>query len=47
MMLAYIAQVAGDETAGKVQLAAEYYPDGRATASTPRDPRAPAYVRAG
>jgi transcriptional regulator GlxA family with amidase domain len=47
MMLAYIAQAAGAATAGKVQFAAEYYPDGRRYGETPLDPRAPAYVRAG
>ena len=46
MMLAYIAQVAGADTAGQVQFAAEYYPDGVSYGEQPRDPRAPAYVRA-
>jgi transcriptional regulator GlxA family with amidase domain len=45
MMLAYIAHIAGADTAGQVQLAAEYYPDGVRYGDQPRDPRAPAYVR--
>ncbi len=47
MMLAYIAHVAGDDTAGKVQLAAEYYPAATRYGRQAEDPRAPAYVRAG
>ena len=47
MMLAYIAHVAGDDTAGKVQLAAEYYPAATRYGRPAEDPRAPAYVRAG
>lgn len=46
MMLACIASVAVDEVAGKVQLAAEYFPDGVRYGNAARDPRAPAYVRA-
>ena len=47
MMLAYIAHVAGDDAAGKVQLAAEYYPAATRYGRLAEDPRAPAYVRAG
>ena len=47
MMLACIAHVAGDDTAGKVQLAAEYYPAATRYGRQAEDPRAPAYVRAG
>ncbi len=47
MMLAYIAHVAGDDSAGKVQLAAEYYPAATRYGRQAEDPRAPAYVRAG
>ena len=47
MMLAYIAHVAGDDTAGKVQLSAEYYPAATRYGRHAEDPRAPAYVRAG
>jgi len=45
LMLAYIAQVAGEDTAGKVQFAAEYYPSGERYGSHDTDPRAPAYIR--
>lgn len=47
MMLAYIAHVAGDDTAGKVQLAAEYYPAATRYGRHAEEPRVPAYVRAG
>ena len=47
MMLAFIAHVAGDDSAGKVQLAAEYYPDTTRYGRQVEDPRAPAYVRPG
>lgn len=47
MMLAYIAHAAGDDTAGKVQLAAEYYPAATRYGRPAEDPRAPAYARAG
>jgi transcriptional regulator GlxA family with amidase domain len=47
MMLAYIAHVAGDDAAGKVQLSAEYYPAATRYGRQAEDPRAPAYVRAG
>jgi len=47
MMLAFIAHTAGDDTAGKVQLSAEYYPVNTRYGRQAEDPRAPAYVRAG
>lgn len=47
LTLAFIADIAGDETAGKVQFAAEYYPSGRAYGSFRNHPQAPAYVRRG
>lgn len=47
MMLACIEHLAGAETAGKVQLGAEYFPDGLRYGGCERDPRAPGYVRAG
>ncbi len=39
--------VAGDDTAGKVQLSAAYYPAATRYGRQAEDPRAPAYVRAG
>jgi transcriptional regulator GlxA family with amidase domain len=45
MMLAYIAAVAGDDSAGKVQLGAEYYPSTVRYGSQAGDPRAPGYLR--
>ena len=45
MMLAYIAAAAGDDSAGKVQLGAEYYPSTVRYGSQAGDPRAPGYVR--
>ena len=45
MTLAFIAALAGDETAGQVQLAAEYYPDGIRHGGAAVIARAPAYVR--
>ena len=44
-MLAFIASEAGEEAAGKVQLAAEYYPEGIRYGSAHLDPQAPAYLR--
>ena len=43
MTLAFIADVAGAETAGQVQLISEYYPDGVRHGSA--DAKAPRYVR--
>lgn len=45
LMLAFIAEVAGDAAAGKVQLAAEYYPSPVRYGDAATDPKAPAYVR--
>lgn len=47
MTLAFIADVAGAEVAGQVQLGAEYYPDGVRWGTAAAHPQAPAYVRAG
>jgi transcriptional regulator GlxA family with amidase domain len=46
MTLAFIADTAGAAVAGKVQFAAEYYPDGVRHGDFERHPRAPAYVAA-
>lgn len=45
LTLAFIAATAGDEAAGKVQFAAEYYPSGAAYGASARDAQAPAYIR--
>lgn len=45
VMLAFIASVAGTDAAGKVQLAAKYYPATVRYGDSARDPQAPAYVR--
>jgi transcriptional regulator GlxA family with amidase domain len=45
MTLALIAHEAGDEVAGQVQLAAEYYPASTRYGSAHRNPDAPAYLR--
>ena len=45
MTLAFIAALAGDETAGQVQLAAEYYPDGVRYGGAEVIAKAPGYVR--
>lgn len=45
MMLAFIAAVAGEETAGKVQCAAEYYPDAKHYSNFAKHPNSPAYLR--
>lgn len=45
MTLAFIAAVAGEEAAGKVQLGAEYYPDGARWGTAHLNPQAPGYVR--
>lgn len=45
MLLAFIAEVAGEETAGKVQFGAEYYPSSRRYGDFEKHPRAPGYVR--
>jgi transcriptional regulator GlxA family with amidase domain len=46
MALALIADQAGEEAAGRVQLAAEYYPAGTVYGSGGRHPQVPGYVRA-
>ncbi|MPZ46022.1 MAG: DJ-1/PfpI family protein [Betaproteobacteria bacterium] len=45
LMLAFIASVAGEEAAGKVQFAAEYYPSSAKYGGFEKDPRAPGYIR--
>lgn len=45
LMLAFIASVAGDEAAGKVQFAAEYYPSSARYGGFESHEQAPAYVR--
>ena len=43
--LAFISAYAGEEAAGVVQAAAEYYPAGRSYGAFPTNPKAPAYLR--
>jgi transcriptional regulator GlxA family with amidase domain len=45
LTLAVIAEVAGEETAGKVQFDAEYYPEGRMYGKFYKSEKAPQYVR--
>jgi transcriptional regulator GlxA family with amidase domain len=45
LMLAFIADFAGDETAGKVQFAAEYYPSGQRYGSPYISSMAPGYLK--
>ncbi|MCH9670610.1 MAG: DJ-1/PfpI family protein [Gammaproteobacteria bacterium] len=45
MMLAFIAQQAGDEVAANVQLQAEYFPNGHLYGAPGEHPKAPAYIR--
>ncbi len=45
LTLAYIAQVAGDAAAGKVQFAAEYYPSGLRYGGYSSHAQAPGYLR--
>ncbi|MCC5874403.1 MAG: DJ-1/PfpI family protein [Gammaproteobacteria bacterium] len=47
LMLAFIADQAGEETAGKVQFYAEYYPLHRRYGDAADGPEAPAYLRDG
>jgi transcriptional regulator GlxA family with amidase domain len=47
VMLAFIASVAGEQTAGRVQLAAEYYPSTKSYGGLHNNPNAPAYLRPG
>jgi transcriptional regulator GlxA family with amidase domain len=44
LMLAFIANVAGEEVAGRVQFAAEYYPSGRRYGASHQNPTAPGYL---
>jgi transcriptional regulator GlxA family with amidase domain len=46
LMLAFIASVAGVESAGKVQFAAEYYPSGIRYGGFEAHAQAPSYLRA-
>ena len=46
MALALVAAEAGEDTAGRVQLYAEYFPEDRRYGDAHRDPRAPQYARA-
>lgn len=45
LMLAFIASVAGEKTAGKVQFNAEYYPDAIRYGGFENHAQAPAYIR--
>lgn len=45
MMLAFIAHAAGEEAAGKVQFAAEYYPSPKRYGKFDLHPQAPAYLK--
>jgi transcriptional regulator GlxA family with amidase domain len=45
LMLAFIARVAGDDAAGRVQFAAEYYPNGKIYGNYTAHEKAPSYVR--
>lgn len=45
LMLAFIADIADEETAGKVQLACEYYPSARRYGAAHRSPMAPGYLK--
>ncbi len=45
LALAFIASVAGEEIAGKVQAGAEYFPDGKKFGGFYKTPEAPGYVK--
>lgn len=45
LALAFIADHAGEEVAGQVQLYAEYYPDGKRYGRAHLDPKAPSYLK--
>jgi len=45
LMLAFIADFAGEETAGKVQFAAEYYPSAKRYGTAHQSPMAPHYLK--
>jgi transcriptional regulator GlxA family with amidase domain len=46
MTLDLIAQEAGEEAAGQVQLYAEYFPNGKVYGTPQNDPNAPGYIQA-
>ena len=45
MALELIAQEAGEETAGMIQLHAEYYPTGSLHGTAHKEPQAPGYIK--
>jgi len=45
VMLAFIADFAGEQAAGIVQFAAEYYPSAKSYGGMHKNPKAPAYLR--
>ncbi|MCX5805273.1 MAG: DJ-1/PfpI family protein [Proteobacteria bacterium] len=45
LMLTFIAEVAGEEVAGKVQFAAEYYPSIKRYGASHKSPMAPLYLK--
>ena len=45
LMLAFIASVAGEEAAGKIQLGAEYFPSGTVYGSAHQHEKAPRYLK--
>jgi transcriptional regulator GlxA family with amidase domain len=45
LMLAFIASVAGEEVAGKIQLGAEYFPADTVYGASDRHEKAPAYLK--
>jgi transcriptional regulator GlxA family with amidase domain len=45
LMLAFIAHVAGEDAAGRVQFAAEYYPNGKVYGNYTTHEKAPGYIR--
>lgn len=47
LSLAFIAEIDGEETAGKVQFASEYYPSERCYGMLHKGPMAPAYLKRG
>jgi transcriptional regulator GlxA family with amidase domain len=47
MTLAFIAEVASEEAAGRVQFATEYFPSSAAYGSPKTHPQAPAYIKRG
>lgn len=45
LMLAFIASVAGDEIAGKIQFGAEYFPSGKVYGTSHKHEKAPGYLK--